>query len=222
MTDITDSIFVAAVACMLLTKAVLWWTEAVINHKHGQDWLLSVKYVNMVMDRLHAAEAKCAALEHVAEEAKRLRLTGESNYMDFSDGLSLVWNIRTGLVKLRDDRVQKGRRIFDMDDEHWRAILFNHPVTFALAHQPEYKSDMSSRRRAQYFFPCVHCKVQLLGGKDGCVTVREMVQEFVDNQDLATAMNIHESKLHTYFGLHRQQANRGIQYCLLMIDETLL
>lgn len=191
-----------------------------ISQKHCQGWLVSVEYVNMVMNRLHAAEAKCAALKHAASAAERLRVTGESNYMDFSDGLSLVWNIRTGIVKLRDDRVQTGIHVFDMDDKHWEAILFDRPVSFGLAYHPRL-SLMSVREKVQGFYPDFNTRVQL-GGKDGYVTVREMVQAFVDNKDLATALNVHAPKLHTYFGLHRQQANKGIQYCMLMIDEDLL
>ena len=207
---IDDVLFVVALISILLTQAAVWAKE-----QQGRHWQISVEFVNMLMVRLQAVEAKCALLER----ENKLRLTGESNFMDFSDGLSLNWNVRTGVVKLRDDRIQKGPFIFEMDDAHWEAIMFDHAVTFALAHQPEW-SLVSLRHKKRIFYPDEFCTMQI-GNNESGVTVRDMVKAFADNKDMATNLRTIKDSMRTYFGLHRQQGNKGIQFCMLLIDEDL-
>lgn len=209
-----DVLLCVALISILLTQAAVWAKDVVCEHQ-GQRWQVSVNFINMLMKRLHAVEAKCASLERAAS----LRLTGESNYMDFSDGLSLVWNVRTGVIKLRDDRIQEGPSLFEMDEAHWQAIVFDHAVTFALGSQPGW-SLVSLRHKPRSFYPDKSCIVKI-GSNSSGVTVRDIVRAFADNKNMVINLQTIEGRLRTYFGLHRQQGNKGIQYCMLLIDEDL-
>ncbi len=235
-------IFLVVIVCIVLTSAFGHYlslrkgtAQAVLNLeqqlfayrgelaqaqiKSQQDSHMSVDFVNMLMDRLHAAEAKCVDLENAVEKSslrQGLRLTASSNFLDFSDGVSLSWNLRTGIVMLRDDRIPRGTdNVRDMDDEHLDAVMFDHPVTYGLAHNTDAHSMIEPRHKLPYFFADGSCRVSL-GSVDRPVTVRDFITSFASVK--GNALTAYNEPLSTYFGLYRQQGNVGQQYLILLIN----